>query len=72
MTKETTKSRPTQRVYAVVKNEGAEKGAWFEIGACWPHKDGKGYSVKLNLIPLSPDAEIVIRAIEPKDQAKAA
>ena len=72
MTKKTANNRPTHRVYAVVKNDGAEKGSWFELGAAWPHKDGKGYSVKLNLIPLSEDAEIVIRAIEPKSEAQEA
>jgi hypothetical protein len=44
----------------------AANRAWLEIGAAWPHRDGKGYGVMLNFIPRSPDAELVIRAIEPK------
>src|SRR5476651_2725497 len=60
---------PTHRVYAVIKKEGREKGTWLEIGAAWPHRDGKGYGVTLNFIPRSPDAELVIRAIEPKPAA---
>jgi hypothetical protein len=36
-----------------------------------PHRDGKGYGVTLNFIPRSPDAELVIRAIEPKPAAQA-
>jgi hypothetical protein len=32
---------------------------------------GKGYGVMLNFIPRSPDAELVIRAIEPKGAAQA-
>ena len=24
-----------------------DKGFWTEIGAAWPHRDGKGYSVRL-------------------------
>lgn len=56
----TTKSRPTHRVYAVTKKPGAEKGHWTEIGAAWPHNDGKGFNVKLDLVPIA-DAEIVIR-----------
>ena len=39
--------------------------------AAWPHRDGKGYGVTLNFIPRSPDAELVIRAIEPKPVAQA-
>jgi hypothetical protein len=66
MTTETSSNRPTHRVYAVIiKKEGREKGNWLEIGAAWPHRDGKGYGVKLDVIPRAPDAQLVIRAIEP-------
>jgi hypothetical protein len=71
MTTETNSNRPTHRVYAVIKKEGREKGTWLEIGAAWPHRDGKGYGVTLNFIPRSPDAELVIRAIEPKAASQA-
>jgi hypothetical protein len=71
MTTETSNNRPTHRVYAVIKKESQEKGTWLEIGVAWPHRDGKGYGVMLNFIPRSPDAELVIRAIEPKAAAPA-
>lgn len=58
----TTPTRPTHRVYAVSKKPEAEKGHWTEIGAAWPHKDGKGFHLKLDFIPLRA-AEIVIREI---------
>ena len=70
MTTATTKSRPTHRVYAITKRDISEKGTWLEIGAAWPHRDGKGFGVKLNLIPYSDSAEIVIRAFELKPTAK--
>ena len=57
---ETTSKRPTHRVYAVTKTEGSDKGFWTTIGAAWAHKDGKGFNVKLEFLPLS-GAEIVIR-----------
>ena len=69
MTTEINSNRPTHRVYAVIKKEGREKGTWLEIGAAWRH--GKGYGVTLNFIPRSPDAELVIRVIEPKPAAQA-
>jgi hypothetical protein len=56
----TTSKRPTHRVYAVTKTEGNDKGFWTTIGAAWAHQDGKGFSVKLDFLPLS-GAEIVIR-----------
>ena len=72
MTTETGSNRPTHCVYAVIKKRGQEHGTWLEIGSAWPHRDGKGYAVMLNVIPRSPDAELVIRAIEPKAAEAAA
>jgi hypothetical protein len=70
MTTETNSNRPTHRVYAVIiKKEGAAKGAWLEVGAAWPHRDGKGYNLKLDAIPRSPDAQLVIRTFEPAPTA---
>ena len=55
MTTETSSNRPTHRVYAVIiKKEGGAKGASLEIGAAWPHRDGRGYSVMSNRIQLRP------------------
>jgi hypothetical protein len=59
MTKtESTHSRPTHRVSGV-KKIGDDKSHWTEIGAAWAHQDGKGFNVKLDLLPLA-GAEIVI------------
>lgn len=66
MTTETTTTsskRPTHRVYAVTKRN--DRSNWDEIGAAWPHGDGKGFSVKLDYLPLN-GAEISLRLIEPK------
>ena len=59
-----TKTRPTHRIYSVTKN-GDSKANWQEIGAAWPHKDGKGFNLKFTARPLD-GAEIVLR--EPKGQ----
>jgi hypothetical protein len=39
-------SKPTHRAFVVStpKKEGG-KGIWREIGAVWPHKNGKGFDV---------------------------
>ena len=63
MIKTETSKRPTHRVYAVTKN--GDKSFWTEIGAAWPHQDGKGFNVKLDYLPLN-GAEIVIR--EPRTE----
>jgi hypothetical protein len=54
----TNANQPTHRIFAVTKR-GA-KSRWQEIGACWPHKDGDGFNLKLDFLPLN-GAEIVIR-----------
>ena len=59
MIKTETPSRPRRRVYAVRKVAN-EESRWTEIGAAWPHQDGKGFNVKLDYLPLN-GAEIVIR-----------
>ncbi len=53
--------KPTHRAYAVQKSRGGSH--WTEIGALWPHKDGKGFNLKLDLLPLT-GADISIRLIE--------
>ncbi|WP_441234502.1 hypothetical protein [Bradyrhizobium sp. 930_D9_N1_4] len=58
----TENKRPTHRVYAVRKT-GPDKSFWTEIGAAWANRDGKGFSLKLNLIPIG-DADIVVREVE--------
>lgn len=55
MTKPT--GTPTHHVF-VVDGEG-EKARWTRIGSAWPHADGSGLNVTLNVLPLS--GRIVVR-----------
>lgn len=48
----TTSNKPSHRLYAVTKRTSGESD-WTEIGAAWPHKDGKGFSLKLEYLPLN-------------------
>ena len=41
-----------------VTNKG-EKGFWTKVGAAWPHHDGKGLSLQLDVMPM--DGRIVLR-----------
>jgi hypothetical protein len=42
------------------------KGFWTRIGAAWPHKDGKGFNLQIDIVPL--DGRIVLRPEpEPKE-----
>lgn len=63
MTTSTTKgTQPTQRLYCVTGQGKAAK--WIDIGAAWPNKDGKGFSIALHAVPLT--SRIVMREIEDK------
>ena len=55
-------NQPTHRVYAVRKT-GQNTGYWVEIGAAWAKKDTKGFSLKLNLLPVG-EADLVVREIQ--------
>ena len=55
---------PTYIAYQV--REGNQKGYFTRIGAAWPNKDGKGFNIQLDAIPL--DGRVTLRlATEKKD-----
>lgn len=66
---QTDKKRPTHRVYAVTRRNQSDKGYWSDIGAAWAHADGKGFSLKLEYLPLN-GADIVVRVPEEKAAAQ--
>lgn len=57
--------KPTHRLYRVL-GDGA--GAiWTPIGAAWPNKDGMGFSINCDAVPLH--GRIVMRAIVERAEA---
>ena len=64
-----TSKRPTHRVYGVYRKNADDKGNWKEIGAAWAHGDGKGFSLKLEYLPMN-GADIVVRVPEEKSEAQ--
>ena len=71
MKPQTNVNKPAYEVF-VVEGEG-ESTYWTKIGAAWPTKDGKGFSIRMSALPL--DGRVVLReprqAEQPQD-AKAA
>ena len=49
---------PTHIAYQV--REGSQKSHWNRIGAAWAHKDGNGFSIQLECVPL--DGRISLRS----------
>ena len=58
---------PTHRVYTVIKREGQDD-YWLNIGLAFPHKDGKGFNIVLQALPL--DGKIVCREITDEEQGE--
>jgi len=58
----TTSKKPSHDVFVV--RPGKDKGFWKRIGAAWPHKDGKGFNVQIESVPL--DGRISLRV--PKEK----
>ena len=61
--------QPTHIAYAVTKR--GEKSYWRSIGVAWAHKNGDGFNLKLDLVPLN-GAEIVIRKPKADDGTEGA
>ncbi|MEI9849875.1 MAG: hypothetical protein WDN24_02235 [Sphingomonas sp.] len=51
--------KPTHRLYHVTNGD---KPFWTAIGAAWPNKDGKGFTLACDAVPL--EGRIVMRAIK--------
>jgi hypothetical protein len=49
-----------------VINKG-DNAFWTKVGAAWPHRDGKGLSLQLSVIPIS--GQILLREPTPRQDA---
>jgi len=56
---------PSHIAYHVRDREGS-KGFFTRIGAAWQHKDGKGFNVQLDCVPL--DGRISLRVASEKKE----
>lgn len=66
------KKTPALIAYHVPQpSPGREKSHWTRIGAAWDHKDGKGFTLQLDLIPVT-EGRIVLRTFEEKQEGESA
>jgi hypothetical protein len=56
---ETAGSKTPSHIAYQVRNREGGKGFFTRIGAAWQHKDGKGFNVQLDCMPL--DGRISLR-----------
>ena len=60
-------NRPSHTVYHVTP-QGEDRKAWTVVGAAWPHKDGNGFNIRLDAIPVRFDGNLTIRARNQEDK----
>jgi hypothetical protein len=56
--------KPTHRLYRVT-GEG-DSANWTPIGTAWPNKDGKGFNIACDAVPLT--GRIVLRFIDARTE----
>ena len=54
-------NKPSHHVYFVIEGKDRGRGIWQKIGVGWPHEDGKGLSLDLELVPIKGNGRIVVR-----------
>ena len=59
----TSTKAPTHAAYHVRDGKGG-KAFWTKIGAAWPHADGQGFNLQVEMVPL--DGRITLRVITEK------
>lgn len=64
-------NQPSHIVYHVDEQGGDDKAYWTKIGAMWPHKDGEGYNLQLQLLPVNSSGKLTIRVNKPKEDQPA-
>jgi len=65
-TTQTTKAQGKIPAYIAWNVTGSgDKTFWQKIGACWPHQDGKGLSLQLEVLPIN--GRVVLR--QPQEES---
>jgi len=57
--KQSTGSNAPTHVAYHVRDAKDGKGFWTRIGSAWSHKDGKGFNIQIDVVPL--DGRITLR-----------
>lgn len=60
---------PSHRVYTLIPRKGADgkdENFWLNIGSAFEHKDGKGYNLVLEALPL--DGRLVLRDAHDREE----
>lgn len=59
-----TSKAPTHTAYHVRDRGEGKQSFWTRIGSAWPHKDGNGFNLQIDVVPL--DGRITLRVVSDK------
>ena len=62
----TTSSKTPSHIAYHVRDREGQKGFFTRIGVAWVHKDGKGFSLQVDVVPL--DGRITLRVASEKKE----
>ena len=65
-TSETNASKAPSHIAYHVRDREGQKGFFTRIGVAWAHKDGKGFSLQVDIVPL--DGRITLRVASEKKE----
>lgn len=54
---------PLYRAYTVIERENSASPFWLNIGSAFAHKDGKGFNIILQALPIN-TGKVVLRLYE--------
>ena len=60
MTKKSETKAPALVAWHVRETKNSGKAYWTRIGAAWDHKDGEGFTLQLDLVPVN-GGRIILR-----------
>lgn len=61
-TNPSTNNKPFMLGYTVTPIGDGKRSAWSKIAAAWAHKDGEGYEVRMDALPV--DGRLVLRTVK--------
>lgn len=57
--------KPFMLAYTVKPIGDGQKSVWTKLGAAWAHRDGEGFDVQMDAIPV--DGRLVLRTVRDED-----
>lgn len=60
-------NRPSMIGYTVRPIGDGRKSSWSRVAAAWAHKDGQGFEVRMDAMPV--DGRLVLRTVSEDDQS---